>query len=424
MRSLLIAHCTLLIALGAMGCASSQPQSLSRNPVSLNLELDADAAVWHQAAKDVDGSIPSYSIAVSEPGRDLRTFNRIETDAHGTRICLEPHTNFDFGGNLTGFTPLYCAQLDEASASDSLTQAIDKYQSRTVSFETDMTPAQYRAWILSHSSAQDPLCYSVYPSLFAVGTPVPISVEENYLLACANAIEGESSWPQADTSVLAARLRTEAAMLSNQNSFIAASFQAIARDGTREGNIYGLSIEGYTELMAHKLRQSEISTLEALRGSDAANLFNLSKLNAMRLFYIANHADDMTTDRLQAIIETLSPREDWPNAVVDTRRILQLKACQVLAAMPNMTPSLVGSCLPWLRTMTRNTDDFEMALRIVEEGIYGARPKETAIHPDVLSWLRFASLPDELSKLRHVFGQRNANHAQLSEQERAILLGF
>ncbi|MBO4351209.1 MAG: hypothetical protein J6A01_09735 [Proteobacteria bacterium] len=407
------------------GCSTAKhAQKAERNPVSLVLEVDQNAEVWQQTARGVSSSIPEYEIAVEPSGRDARAFNHIESSEQGTRVCFEPQVNYDFAGNLTGFTPIYCAAIDETATQQALIEAVDQYQSRFIPFQTELTESQYRASILSHSSPDDPLCYSVYPGLFAAGTAQPLQLEENYMLACANAIEGEAAWPNADAKLLAARLRTEAAMLSNQNAFIASVFSAIAKDDTLEGNIYGISLEGYTELLSKKLLQSEITTLEALRQSDGAKLYNLSKLNALRLFFIASRSDDMGVERLQTIIRALSPQENWPNSVADTRSMLQLRTCQMLTSLPEMTPSLVDDCLPWLRTMTRTADDFEMALRIVEQGIYGAKTGETPISSDVLSWLRFAPLFGELIELRHVFGQRNAHHETLPPEDRAILLGF
>ena len=74
--------------------------------------------------------------------------------------------------------------------------------------------------------------------------------------------------------------------------------------------------------------------------------------------------------------------------------------------------------------MVRTADDFEMALRIIEQGIYGAKSDESPISSDVLSWLRYAPLYGELVELRHVFGQRNAHHENLAPEDRAILMGF
>ena len=408
----------------ALGCASTQSGQITRSPMTIMLETSESVESWQQTARGVSSSIPEYEISVEPSGRDTRAFNHIEISEQGTRVCFEPQVNYDYAGNLTGFTPLYCASIDESAPQQSLIEAVDQYQSRFIPFQSELTDSQYRAWILSHSSPDEPLCYSVYPGLFAVGSPQPVPVEENYMLACANAIEGDSSWPHADTALLAARLRTEAAMLSNQNGFIASAFRSIAVDNTLEGNVYGIALEGYTELMSRKHLQSEMTTIEALRRSDDSKLFYLSKLNALRLFYIASRAEDMSMERLQTIIRALSPREKWPNVHVDMRSMLQMRTCQMLASMPEMTPSLVEDCLPWLRTMVRTSDDFEMALRIIEQGIYGAKPDESPISSDVLSWLRFAPLFGELLDLRHVFGQRNAHHERFTPEERDILLGF
>ena len=176
---------------------------------------------------------------------------------------------------------MYCSALDAASPAASLTQAVDGYQSQSLSPRTDISDAEYRSWILSQSSPASPLCYSIFPMIFISASQQPLPLIENYLLACANAIDGKAQWPQIDPAILAGRLRALAAMLSHQNTFIASSFRNIAQDNSLEGNIYGASLEGYTEMMSQKKRQSEITTIEALRQSDAAA--GVYMLHAVRL---------------------------------------------------------------------------------------------------------------------------------------------
>ena len=412
----------IIIALFCCGCSTASSTS-SRSPVSVTLETAQNLEFWNQTAAQLQQKVPEYQVSVAMQNGSPHLFNRINYRDDQASICLAPKTNYDFAGNLLGFTPLYCTQLDPNDSVNALDNAIQAYQNGYVAMPTEESNRDFRSRILNESSPQNPICFSVYSDLFSSGNAISDILEENYLIACANRIDGEPSWPF-PASILASWLRVEAALLSNQNSLIATAFHQTSQILSKEAEAYGASIEGYTEILAKKLSQAEITALHALKISDEAGLYFLSRQNAQILAHIASMAESMDGKRLEKIVRALNPGKGLPANVTDVRTILMLHTCQMSIIIPDVSASLVSACLPWIKMSTRNADDFEMALMLIEHGIYGTPRGERAIEEDVLSWLKYVSLNEELSGIRKSFGQRLSTTDRLSEEEKAIVQEF
>ncbi len=412
----------LLTAVILTGCSGATPSPETAARFSVQTVIETSDSVWSGAAERLNETWSEYALETKAPSDEGVSFHRIESSDEGARLCLGPETKYDFAGNLTGFTPMSCSILDGQSPDVSLDKALQTWASRTI--EAEPESSSFRAKILSASSPDNPVCYGVFPELFLHDQHITPYLEENYLIACAEKIDGGESWPENVAHEMAAQLRIEAALLSNQNSFIASAFKEIAASPSFESRMYGVSIEGYTELMSRKLRQAEITTIKALKASDDAKAHYLSRQNAMRLAYIAAVSETMTGDRLEAIVSALSPKENWPAGVRDYRQILQNRVCQMSVIIPDVTPGLVSGCLTWLKFSVRSSDDFDSALMLIEHGIYGAAENTPVIAENVLDWLRSLSLPEELAHSRHEFGQRISTHPQLTEEMRKVLLSF
>ncbi len=412
------------MALLLSGCASTSA-SVSRTPVSMVLETAENTQFWEEATQTLAQNVAEYQIRVAAQEGASRLLNRIEEKDGRASVCFAPKTEYDFAGNLLGFTPLYCSALDKSNPVQALDEALQAYQSGyiKVPFEEE-SDSEFRARILAESTPDNPVCFSVYSELFASGSAVLDLLEENYLIACANRIDGEVLWPHVSSSTLAKWLRVEAALLSNQSLMISSAFRGIASDDSKESNVYGIALEGYTEILAKKQRQAEITGLRALALSDEAENYFLSRQNALLLSHIVSVAETMDGKRLEAIVNALAPKDGWPANVIDVRTILQLRACQMSVIIPDVSASLVSACLPWLRMSVRSEDDFEMALLLIEHGIYGTPEGEPVIEENVLSWLKNVMLDETMSGMRHSFGQRISSVTRLSDEERAVVSGF
>lgn len=407
------------ISFGLLCACAASPQTPVHTPVSITIETSDNIQDWQQAAERIQQSIPEYSITIAKHNNN-RIFNQIHTYDGKSQLCLEPRTHYDFAGNLVSFQPLLCHDIDTQLPENSLEQQITAWQQRLITPQSDESEIEFRNRILAKSSPEDPLCFSVFPDLFAAGTQLPLQVEENYLLACAQKIDTPASNIY-HSQTLAEWLRSIAAMLSDHNAFIARTFRSSLDDSSSEGVIYGNAIEAYTEIMFNKFRQAEITTLNALNKSDKANLWLLSRQSAILLSYIVSHTETMSGERLTAIVEAIAPQKGWPINVADFRRILQIKVCRMSMLVPDVTSQLVSACLPWLQISASHPDDFEMALLLIEHSIYGSDPNQPAIAPEVLQWLQNAVLSQESERIRHEFAQRMSVLPQLSEQERQIL---
>lgn len=412
----------LLIALVLSACATSQPVAVTRSPLSLTVVSD-DAAFWQKAADEMHAAVPEYKLTVNARTGDAPIHNQIGTGTHTNRACFGPELHLDAAGLPTDFSPLTCRALDTANPAQTLTDALDAYAANTFTFSDILDIAAFRAQLLASSSPDSPACYAALPILFDLEPTHDIALEENYLIACARAItpqDGQNTDYPANLPIL---LRTEAALISIQNRFIADNFRSISNDNSREGRIYGQAIEAYTEFLSKKTLQAEITALDALRQSDDAGLLNLSYHNAMLLGLIATTSDAMTGDRLEAIIRATAPRKSWPAVVIDYRHWIQIHLCQLAVITPETTAQLAAACMPMLKISTDDPDAFENALMLVEHGIYNTA-EGPRIAPEVLSWLKSVPTDEKIRQVRHEFGQRLATHPGLDENTREVLKSF
>ena len=399
-------------------CASAPP--VKRQPASLTL-ITTDQ-VWAKAAQSLNDEIKEYDITVQADDARRSLFGQIEQTNHQARVCLPPQVNYDFAGNLQGVTPMYCSFLDGQTPEQTLDQAIQTWQNRAVAVEPGSP--DFRTAILKESTPENPLCYAVFPDLFLNDPNISPVLEENYLIACANRIDKRDEWPGAISRALATRLRVDAAMTSSENRFIASAFRHISNDGTAVGRLYGESLEGYSELLSGKLRQAEVTTLDALRQTDENALHHLSYHNAMQLTHIALTTHSMNGERLEAIVSTVAPRSTMPVNVQTYRQLLMNRLCMSAVIVPDVSPKLVAHCLGWMQLTTRNPDDFDTALMLIEHGIYGAQNGEPVMDDAVLKWLQHATLDTQQHQARREFGQRLSSHPKISDEMKQILMTF
>lgn len=403
------------------GCAGSV-QSAVRVPLSVELEVEQgfDAAVWQKAAAEVSVHIPEYEIRLKDAGRDKAVFHTIQWDEDRAHMCLAPRVKVDHAGHLTDVVPMYCTHLDGQNAVQALTDALDAAQAQTIQVPRDNSAA-FRAQILSESTSEHPICYSVYPALFAADEyDLSPALEEAYLIACADRIESvdADTWQKQLSQRLAGWLRVEAALLSTQSQFIARAFRKIAEDGTKEGMIYGQAIEAYTEFLARKTRQTEITALNALKQSDDAGMLMLSRQTAMRLSYVVALADTMDGSRIEHIVKTLAPRSSWPSKIIEYRKWLQIKICQTSVIIPDISSSLVSACMPWLEASVTDIDEFEMVLLLIEHGMYGTKDEMPVMTDDVFEWLEHAAQAETLKPAIREFVLRIQTHERLTDAQR------
>lgn len=405
------------------GCASSG-QVHVRTPQAVELEIPSggETEVWAQAIAEVSAQVPEYQLVSVDNGRDVSLLDHLMPVGSDAHICLKQRIEMDHAGNLMSIIPVFCTELSGETPVLSLISALDAAQARKMSVLGGGT-AEWRTKVLELSTPQDPLCYSIYPTLFAVDeAKLSAPLEEAYLMACADKIEdlGAEDWKSKVSAQLATWLRVEAALLSTQNQFIARVFKAIAADNTVEGMVYGLAIEAYNEFLMQKKRQAEITVLSALQKSDASEFWMLSRQNAMRLSYIAELADTMDGHRLEQIVRALAPQKGWPASIVDFRLWLQIKVCQEAMFIPGISPSFPEACMPWLESSISNKDDLETALWLVEQGMYGAEESEPALTEAVVSWFKRIPWTEVTAPVLREHSRRFMVHKLLSDEHRAM----
>ncbi|MBQ8035786.1 MAG: hypothetical protein IJ268_02225 [Proteobacteria bacterium] len=419
----MIRFSTFPIMLASLLCAcASTPPAVPRAPLSLTVGSD-DAPFWQKAANDMHDTAPEYSLTVNARTGDAPIHDQIATGNHPDLACFGPKLRIDAAGIPTHFEPLTCHPLDTSNPAASLLAAMDAYAASTIDLLETPDKAALRAKILATSTPDSPACYAALPMLFDLDPTHDITLEENYLIACARAISPAEGQHTHYPDSLPAFLQAEAALLSIQNHFIADNFQNIAEQNSREGHIYGKSLEAYTEFLSKKTLQAEVTALDALHQSDEAGMLNLSYHNAMLLGLIATTSDAMSGERLEDIIRATAPRRTWPAAVIDYRHWIQIHLCQLAVITPDTSAQLASACMPMLRLSTSDADAFENALMLVEHGIYNTR-QGPRITTDVLDWLRSVPHDEQILRVRHEFGQRLSTHSGLDEAAREILKSF
>ena len=409
-----------LILTSCLFCCCASAPVVQRQPATLTLKTSDQT--WAKAAQALNDQIGEYDITVEPSDRRNSLFGQIESKNEEGRVCLPPKVHYDFAGNLQGFTPVYCTELDAQKPESALDQAIQTWQNREVTAE--LGSPNFRASILRESTPENPLCYVVFPDLFLNDPYISPVLEENYLIACANRIDRGEGWTREVSQKLAMRLRADAAMASSENSFIATAFKHISEDVTDIGRLYGASLEGYSDLLSGKLRQAEVTTLDALRQTDQNALHHLSYHNAMQLTHLALNTNSMNGDRLEEIVSAIDPSQTMPVNVQTYHQLLLNRLCISAVIIPDVSPKLVAHCLSWMQLSSRNLDDFETALMLIEHGIYGAKDGEPILDETVLHWLQHASLDAQQNQARREFGQRLSAHPKITEPMKQILMSF
>lgn len=405
-----------------LGCAGTAT-SVVRTPQLWELTSHVDSDIWKKAAADVSADIPEYQISWNDSGYDNDVMNAIQSSHDQTFVCLEPQVILDHAGNMESVVPMYCTELDVLNPKQALTDAMDMAQRQKIVIQRENSAA-FRAQVLAQSTPEHPVCYAVYPALFANQEfELSLQLEEAYLIACAERImpDNTDTWRNRISAHLASWLNVEAALISTQNSFIARAFKKIAQDNTKEGMIYGQAIEAYTEYIAQKTRQTEITSLSALKNSDEANLLLLSRQTATRLSHVVTLAETMDGKRLEAIIRALTPKTGWTAKMIEYRQWLQIKVCRTSIIVPDISSSLVSACMPWLESSLSDIDEFEMVLLLIEHGIYGSKQDEPVIADDVFLWLQNIPKTEPLLPVLREFALRIQSHDRLTDAQRAIL---
>ena len=415
----------LVLAWGAVTfCGCAAPGLPAAN---LNLSIDNDHPVWQSAAASLNQSQTHYQISITTDDHDPHVFDRIRIVNGKPGICLAPRTIWHEDGQASIFIPAYCSDLDEKNPAKSLEHALNEAESRYVQARSDETPAQFRQRILAGSTPENPVCFGVFPDLFASAFGDPsVYLMESYLLECAEKIDEAPAaiWPEMPSSQMAGWLRELAALLSSDVRFVSEAFGYARDDRTREGIGLGKSIEAHIELLSRRFLQAEYTTVDALRHTDAESQHFVSRQNVERVHYLVETQNDMTGARLEQLIRSITPTDDGPDPLNRLRLVLQVRACQLAQLIPDVTASLVSACMPWLVYALRDADEYDSALLLIEHAIYGTPAGEQAISPDVMEWLKNEPVTEEQASMRHLFGQRLQNAAKLSESERKALSAF
>ena len=411
----------MVLALGVVLVSGCATQGLPA--AHLNLSIEHDHVVWREAVDGLNQKQTHYDIAVVSDDGDPHLFDRIQMVNGKSGICLAPRTIWHEEWQKTTFVPAYCSDLNENNAVESLEQVLNAAESHYIQPKPDETQAQFRQRVLAESTPEKPVCYGVFPDLFASALGEPsVYLMESYLLECAEKIdEAPVMWPEMPSYLMAEWLRELAALLSSDIRFVSEAFASARDDRSREGIGLGKSIEAHVELLSRRFLQSEYTTVDALHHTDAESQFFVSRQNVERVHYLVETQNDMTGKRLEQLIRSITPTDDGPENLNRLRLILQVRACQMAQVIPDVTSSLVSACMPWLVYALRDVDEYESALMLIEHGVYGTPNGERAIAPDVLEWLKNESVTEEQAAVRHLFGQRLQNADKLSAPEREVL---
>ena len=353
-------------------------------------------------------------------------FNRIEKKDGATGLRLAPDVRYDNQGEINAIIPATCGLLDVGRPDKSLQNLLDSVSNRQIARGSEESQMAFRQRVLSMSSPSDPVCFSVFPVIFSDSFgDISVSLMESYLIACANKIDGDSgNWPSLPSRLLSVWLRESASMLSTDVRYIAKAFEYARQDDSKEGVVYGKSLEAHAEMLSMKALQSLVTTQDALRLSDEAQAYFVSRQNVERLHFIIETAETMTGDQLETIVRAMTPTSHGPAKINRLRGIMQIRACQMAVIIPDVKPSLVSACLPWLKLSVRDSDEYDSALTLVEHGIYGAAEGEDAISADVMEWLKTQEVTPEFEVVRRIFARRMMANSRLNPAEVEILKGF
>ena len=414
----------IIVALGFNACCIKCKDVSHPTAIPMHFELEAeDADLWQNGASQLRSRVRAFDVHVSPISGERGYLNTITQSEEGQwGVCFAPKTEY-LAGMFVGVWPLYCGALDASNPEQSLQTVIEAYQSQGVEPKSDESMDAFRQRILNASTPENPVCFSVFPSLFSTGEKISEILIENYLIACSRRVDGHVSEFLPD-GLLSAWMLAQAALITESNTLISRAFRQILRYRSRETSVYGISLEAYTEFLARKQVQAEISSKRAIEASDAGRYDFLSHENAQILALLAQTAEMMDGDRLEMMVRSLAPREGLPARLSEERQQMQIKTCRLAAAIPEITAGTVSACLPWLRMSIHDEDSYGMALLFVEHGIYGSKAGESAIADDVLSWLKNAPISDALKLQRHEFGQRFSANERLSDEARRVLETF
>ncbi len=420
---ILLAVLLIIIALGFNACCMAC-RDMTASPIPMSLAVEADEAeMWQEAAKQLKARDRRIDIDVSPRSGERGYLNAITKSEDGRwGICIAPKLAY-LDGDRAAVWPLYCGALETSNPDVSLQNIVMAFQANGIEPKDDESAEAFRQRVLEASTPENPVCFSVFPSLFASSETISEILIENYLIACSRRIDGHYSEFIPD-GLLSSWMLAQAALITESNSLISRAFRQIMRFRSRETSVYGLSLEAYTEFLARKQVQAEISCMRAIKASDDGGYHLLSHENAQILALLAQTAESMDGDRLEMLVRSLAPREGLPSRLADERLSVQLKTCRLASAIPDVTAGTVDACLPWLRKSIFDKDSYEMALRLIENGIYGTKADSPAITENVLSWLQNAPISDALKSLRHEFGQRFSTNERLSDEARHVLSTF
>ena len=411
-----------ILAGGVCGCAT-QSQSLTQHLV-LSMDENSDG-IWAETAENLTRHHSQYEISVSRNGDEKRVFNRIWQENGQSGICLAPRTIWrEESEQEPVFIPAYCRELDASRPEESLKTVLDNTANHQIVMAENETPVHFRQRVLAMSTPEDPVCFGVFPDLFSIALGDPsVHLIESYLIACANKIDDETK-NHGVSHQMANWLRIFTALLSTNSQFISNAFELAKSDETYEGIGPGKALEAHIELLSHKLLQAEYTTRDAIQISDAQNQYFVSRQNIERIHYMIETAEVMHAERIKALILALEPIKSAPKMLNQLRYTLQILVCRQAVIIPEITPSFVAACLPWLEMSIEDSEEYDSALMLVTHGIDGTPDGESAIDPKVLSWLQNTPSSDELIAIRKSFAQRMINHAKINPSERQILESF
>lgn len=426
MKNACVQILSLMAILCAEMCGCATTSKSVPEPLVLNIDK-ANDGIWLEAAQHLNDSKASYSISLSDNTHEKYVFNRIQHDGDKSGICLAPRTLWsDSDEDEPVFFPAYCSMLDKSHPEQSLQSVLVEASNRQIRIEKDETQGQFRQRILSMSEPEDPVCFGVFPDIFAVAMGEPsVHLMESYLIACADKIDDEREKSIGMPShQMAEWMRVQASLLSTDTQFISRAFELARKDDSHEGIGLGKSLEAHVELLFRKTVQAEYTTQDALKISDSESQNFVSRQNIERLHYLVETADSMDGNRLESLIRSMAPSVSAPGKLNYFRKLLQIRTCQMSVIIPDVSSSLVAACMPWLEVSLRDADEYDSALTLIEHGIHGTPEDKPAISPEVLAWLQNTPLPEALVSIRKSFAQRIINLPRLSVSERQVLESF
>lgn len=367
-----------------MGCAQTR--------YGWHAELEVPDDSWVAEIEAMRGLDDDYPLMARVSGESPRVFDRVSDQG----VCFSPRRVGDRASSKRGFLSLTCSKL-EGNRREALEAAISSYESSILLEKEGESEGDLKRRVLAMSDAVHPVCFSVFPEILSTELG-RLRLQESWLLACAGAIEGDSAGNFVPSSNLARWLRAAAALLSQNEGFVASQFRQMFDEVSAEGLVYARALEGRLERRDGKWVQAELTFAEVLEKSEAYGMWFLNRHAAMALYEAILHDSNLQGAHFARMLRVISPYRRAPDEgtlsalpamIFEMRRELLFNLCHQSILVPDLPAEASSTCLPWFEDVAqRHPENLEMVYLVIERSLSSLKGQPWDRVPEaVRAWL-------------------------------------